>query len=94
MNIEKEKLKYKVYEGTLVLDFLEVVLFVGVIEGIENYDDEFYLSTLKSKGYMEKEDNILVSPLIGFILLKGSLPTKEYKRLVKIWNLNQLTKAK
>lgn len=90
----EEVLKYKKYEGTLVLDLFEVVLFVGVIDGIENYDDEFYFSTLKPNGYMEKEINVLISPLSGIVPLKGVLPKKEYRRLVNVWNLNQIAKAK
>lgn len=82
MNKELQKLKKEIepYIGTLVLDTFEVKMLSDVIE----YDDDFCW-------VYDTFDNIKnqkCSCLINWTPLKGNLPDKDYKRLVKIWNLN------
>lgn len=71
------------YKNTLVLDYFSVVRLVDVIE---EEDDNYWV-------YDTKKGITHVSCVIEFITLKDKLDENDYKRLVYIWNLNNIEKA-
>lgn len=94
IDLNKAKLQYKDYEGTLVLFFFDVVIYEGVVDREREYDDDFYHVLLKETGFMQPEEVIHLSPLISITPLKGKLSKKDYNDLVNLWNKNNPTKAK
>jgi hypothetical protein len=72
------------YKNTLVIgNFDNVVRLVGVIDGEEDY----YWVYDTRKGITH------ASCVGGWVALKGFIPDNEYKRLVNVWNLNNIEKA-
>lgn len=73
----------KPHKNALVLDYFEVVRLVDVIDG----EDDYYWV------YDTKKGIVYSSCVCGWTALKGFLPDNEYKRLVNVWNLNNVEKA-
>lgn len=85
MNKELQILKKEIepYIGTLVLDTFEVKMLSDVIF----HDDDFCWVY----DTFDNIENQKCSCLIKWTPLKGSLSDSDYKKLVKLWNLNAET---
>ena len=83
--LESLKEELKPYKDTLVINhFDKVVRLVDVIDEIE---DDFYW-VYDSRTGIEYE-----SCVVGWVPLKGYIRDKDYEKLVRIWNLNNIEKA-
>lgn len=80
VTLKELKEELEPYKNTLVLYYFDVVRLVDVIDG----EDDYYWVYDTHKGIVH------ASCVSGWIALKGVLPDKEYKRLVNVWNLNNV----
>lgn len=79
MTYEEFQEEVKPFIGQLVLDWYEVVLLAGTSQ--DEWD--YYHTFVRYRG------KVVQSTAVGtFYPLKGVLPDKQYKELVRIWNLN------
>jgi hypothetical protein len=82
--LDELKKELEPYRNTLVLDYFKIVRLVDVVDG----DDDYYW-VLDDSGR-----GIYWSSCVGgWIPLKGRLKNKDYKELVRVWNLNNVEKA-
>lgn len=84
--IEKLKLEVEPYKNTLVISDLNKVMKLHNVMFDES-DEEFYWV------FFYKDRKYFSSVLLEWIPLKGYIPKDKYERLVKIWNLNNNSKA-
>lgn len=82
--IETLREELEPYKNTLVLDCFKVVRLVGVYDG----EEDFYWQ------YDDHQKGIYDASCVGgWTPLKGVLPDDEYRRLLSLWNLNNIEKA-
>jgi hypothetical protein len=82
MNLEELKKFMEPYQNTLVIDIttFKVCRLVDVGED----DDDYYW-------ILDTEEGIINSScIIDWIPLKGYIDNEDYKRLARIWNLNNV----
>lgn len=75
IKLQKES---KPHFNTLVLFGFEVYQLLDVIDG----NDDLYYVTHSNRGIIHH------SCVLGFVPLKGRLKPKDYKELVRVWNMN------
>lgn len=77
--MERFQEKLAPYKNTLVIDdFFNIVRLVDVIDG----GDDYYWVYDSPKGIMH------TSCFSGWTPLKGFIPDEAYKKMLRIWNLN------
>lgn len=76
---------WKEYENTLVLDYNKIGVFLGLAY---DYLDYYYVIDYGKNGGI-----VWISCVGRLFKLKNRLSEDEYNSLVRIWNLNEHTKA-
>lgn len=84
-DLKKLKKELKPYKNTLVIEVCNaIVRLVDVIDGEEDY---YWVYDTENDGIHRS------SCVMGWTPLKGFISDKKYKRMVSVWNLNNVEKA-
>lgn len=84
--LQKEYEFLNKYKNTLVLNYFKVIKLIDLVRDKDEYGEPYWIvEHLDEEKYETSWHSILgrITPL------KGKIPAKDYKELVRVWELNE-----